>query len=113
MDEQSVVAAYKRMAKSYDRVFGAVFEPGRQLAVSKMGCKSGDRILEVGVGTGLSLVHYPEDVKVTGIDVSPHMLEQARARLNGDAIVTYSGFLTATRSHTIKTVQRSTLMVSK
>lgn len=85
MDNQSVATAYRRMAKNYDRFFGAVFEPGRQMAVDKMNCLSGDRVLEVGVGTGLSLGHYPEGVQVCGIDVSPHMLDRARARLNGQA----------------------------
>lgn len=85
MDEQSVVTAYRRLSKQYDRFFGAVFEQGREVAVDKMGCKSGDRVLEVGVGTGLSLDHYPDGVKVDGIDVSSHMLEHAQARVNGAA----------------------------
>lgn len=85
MDHQSVAAAYRRLSKQYDRFFGPVFEPGRKLAVDKMACRAGDRVLEVGVGTGLSLAHYPDDVHVTGIDVSPHMLDRARDRLNGQA----------------------------
>lgn len=85
MDNQSVTTAYRRLANNYDRFFGAVFEPGRQLAVDKMKCRSGDRVLEVGVGTGLSLGHYPDGVQVCGIDVSPHMLDKAHARLNGQA----------------------------
>ncbi len=85
MDEQPVVTAYRRLSNQYDRVFGRVFEPGRELAVRKMGCAPGDRVLEVGVGTGLSLGHYPDDVEVVGIDVSPDMLEHARARVNGSA----------------------------
>src|SRR6266545_2875464 len=44
-----------------------------------MKCKPGESVLEVGVGTGLSLPLYPPSVKVTGIDVSPEMLERARA----------------------------------
>lgn len=85
MDNQSVAAAYRRLSKQYDRFFGPVFEPGRRLAVNKMDCRPGERVLEVGVGTGLSLPYYPEGVHVTGIDVSPHMLDRARARLNGRA----------------------------
>jgi phosphatidylethanolamine/phosphatidyl-N-methylethanolamine N-methyltransferase len=46
-----------------------------------MGCSPGERILEVGVGTGLSLPLYPQDVRVVGIDISRPMLEQARVRL--------------------------------
>src|SRR5699024_8681703 len=85
MDEKSVVTAYRRWAKQYDRLFGSVFEQGREVAVGKMDCQAGDRVLEVGVGTGLSLNHYPADVSVVGIDLSPHMLEHARARVNGSA----------------------------
>lgn len=85
MNEQSVVTAYRRWSKQYDRLFGTVFEQGRQLTVKKMACEAGDRILEVGVGTGLSLTHYPDNVAVVGIDLSPDMLEYARGRVNGSA----------------------------
>jgi phosphatidylethanolamine/phosphatidyl-N-methylethanolamine N-methyltransferase len=46
-----------------------------------MRCLPGQRILEVGVGTGLSLPLYPRHACVTGIDVSPEMLERARGRV--------------------------------
>lgn len=84
MDKQSVVTAYRRLSSQYDRFFGAVFEQGREVSVEKMACKPGDRVLEVGVGTGLSLDHYPKGVIVDGIDVSPDMLEHARARVDAD-----------------------------
>ena len=85
MDERSVVTAYRRLSGTYDRFFGPVFEQGRQVTVDKMGCQAGDRVLEVGVGTGLSLDHYADGVEVVGIDVSPDMLEHARKRVNGNA----------------------------
>ncbi|MES1946869.1 phosphatidylethanolamine N-methyltransferase [Salinisphaera sp. C84B14] len=85
MDEKSVVTAYRRLSRQYDRFFGPVFEQGREVAVRKMDCNAGDRVLEVGVGTGLSLDHYADDVEVVGIDVSPEMLEYAKARVNGNA----------------------------
>ena len=85
MDEKSVVTAYRRLSRQYDRFFGPVFEQGREVAVRKMDCRAGDRVLEVGVGTGLSLDHYADDVEVVGIDVSPEMLEYAKARVNGNA----------------------------
>ncbi|MEW6263851.1 MAG: class I SAM-dependent methyltransferase [Thermodesulfobacteriota bacterium] len=72
-----VIAAYERHAKYYNHVFGRIFEPGRRLTVKMMNCRSGDNILEVGVGTGLSLPHYPEYTKVVGIDLCPQMLAQA------------------------------------
>ncbi len=80
MDIDGVRDAYRRYAHLYDRWFGKIFHPGRKLAIDQMGIKPGDRVLEVGVGTGLSLPEYPEGVEVTGIDVSPEMIDQARDR---------------------------------
>lgn len=85
MDHRSVVKAYGRLANQYDRFFGPVFEHGRQQALARMACGAGDRVLEVGVGTGISIPQYPEGVEVTGIDVSEEMLEKARDKLNGDS----------------------------
>lgn len=56
-------------------------EPGRKRVVRSLNCQSGERVLEVGVGTGLSLPLYPNEVEVTGIDVSSEMLEKARERV--------------------------------
>src|ERR1700682_1027723 len=81
MQIESVKAAYRRYAGIYDTVFGPVLQPGRKAVVDALRCKPGDRVLEVGVGTGLSLPLYPRDVRVTGIDVSREMLEKARARV--------------------------------
>jgi phosphatidylethanolamine/phosphatidyl-N-methylethanolamine N-methyltransferase len=81
MDETSVIKTYKRYAGSYDRVFGRVFEHGRKQAVEKMNCMEGDRVLEVGIGTGLAMHHYPASALVFGIDISPHMLAVARQNI--------------------------------
>ncbi len=78
MDLISVQKVYKRYSKVYNFYFGWIFHPGRQNAIELVDTKPGHRILEVGVGTGLSLPLYPKDVKVVGIDISPHMLEKAR-----------------------------------
>jgi len=79
-DIDGVRQAYRRYAHLYDRWFGKIFHPGRKLAIDQMGIQPGDRVLEVGVGTGLSLPEYPEGVEVTGIDVSHEMIDQARQR---------------------------------
>jgi phosphatidylethanolamine/phosphatidyl-N-methylethanolamine N-methyltransferase len=81
MQIESVKAAYRRYAAYYDAVFGPVLQPGRKAVVQALGLRSGERVLEVGVGTGLSLPLYPRDVRITGIDVSREMLEKARARV--------------------------------
>ncbi|MCF8093939.1 MAG: methyltransferase domain-containing protein [Desulfobacteraceae bacterium] len=77
-DKTTVIKAYKRYAKNYDRIFGKIFEHGRRVLVDKMRAEAGQRLLEVGVGTGLSLPLYPEGVSVVGIDISPHMLWLAK-----------------------------------
>src|SRR5438552_10639329 len=83
MTRATVLAAYRRMAPFYDWMFGACFEPGRRRAVDTLAPTAGQHILEVGVGTGLALRHWPARARVTGIDLSPDMLmraEQARRR---------------------------------
>lgn len=71
---------YRRYARGYDLYFGALLQPGRRAVVAQMDCRPGERILEVGVGTGLSLSLYPRHVVVTGIDLSEEMLMRARVR---------------------------------
>lgn len=81
MDLDSIRTAYRRYANHYDRIFGPVFNPGRKLALQTLDLEPGQRVLEVGVGTGLSLPYYPKDVRVVGIDISPEMLDKARDRV--------------------------------
>jgi phosphatidylethanolamine/phosphatidyl-N-methylethanolamine N-methyltransferase len=81
MQIEAVKAAYRRYARIYDAVFGAVLQPGRKAVLDALNLKPGDRVLEVGVGTGLSLPLYPRNVRVTGIDVSREMLDKARSRV--------------------------------
>ena len=81
MERQAIEKVYRRYAKVYDACFGSLFEPGRRLAIEKLDCRPGQRILEVGIGTGLSLPFYPDDVRVAGIDISHEMLKGAQARL--------------------------------
>src|SRR5438309_5963636 len=82
LEIESVKAAYRRYAAVYDAVFGPVLQPGRKAVMQALGLRPGDRVLEVGVGTGLSLPLYPRDVRITGIDVSREMLEKARRRVS-------------------------------
>jgi len=81
MDEASIINSYRRYAGSYDRIFGPIFAQGRKQAVKKMNCLTNDRILEVGIGTGLAVNYYPAYTKVFGIDISPHMLAVARRNI--------------------------------
>ncbi len=72
---------YRWFAPLYDLVFGASLAPGRRAALAALDCRPGERILEVCVGTGLSLPLYPIQVRVTGIDISRDMLDKAAARV--------------------------------
>jgi phosphatidylethanolamine/phosphatidyl-N-methylethanolamine N-methyltransferase len=80
MDTDSVRHAYRRWAPVYDYTFGQVAEAGRRHAVEIINKRKG-RVLEVGVGTGLSLPCYGGHLTVTGIDLSPEMLEKAREKV--------------------------------
>jgi len=80
MDRDQVAGAYDRWAPIYDLVFGAVFRKGRRAAVVAAEAVGG-RVLEVGVGTGLSLAGYGKGTRVFGIDISDPMLDKARQRV--------------------------------
>ncbi len=80
MDLHDTIRTYRLFSGSYDIVFGPVFHPGRKDAVRIANDRPGQRILEVGVGTGLSLPHFRPDSRVTGIDVSAEMLAKAQRR---------------------------------
>ena len=81
MDIESVRTAYRRWAGVYDTVFGGVFLRARRRAVALVNQLPGRTVLEVGVGTGLALPYYKPDKRITGIDLSPEMLAQARRRV--------------------------------
>ena len=80
MELHVIEKVYRRYAQRYDLYFGALFQPGRKAVIDRMNCQPGERILEVGVGTGLSLPLYPRKAQITGIDISEAMLDRARAR---------------------------------
>ncbi len=80
MQETSIRTAYRRWAPVYDHTFGKIAAEGRKHAVEIINRSSG-RVLEVGVGTGLSLPTYKRDLEIVGIDLSPEMLEKAHERV--------------------------------
>jgi phosphatidylethanolamine/phosphatidyl-N-methylethanolamine N-methyltransferase len=75
-----VARVYENIAWFYDAFFGPTLHPGRVQAIRRLGIAPGDRVLEVGVGTGINACLYPSDCHVTGIDFSAAMLEKARER---------------------------------
>lgn len=80
LDEDAVRTAYRRWAPVYDHTFGAFSTAGRSHAVDVINQSEG-RVLEVGVGTGLSLPRYAKHLEIVGIDIAPEMLEKARQRV--------------------------------
>jgi phosphatidylethanolamine/phosphatidyl-N-methylethanolamine N-methyltransferase len=80
IDNLTVTKAYARWAPVYDLVFGPVFERGREAAVAAAE-RIGGRILEVGVGTGISLPHYSGNCRLCGVDISAPMLRKAKERV--------------------------------
>jgi phosphatidylethanolamine/phosphatidyl-N-methylethanolamine N-methyltransferase len=84
-DNVNVERAYARWAPIYDLVFGAVFDRGRRAAIAAAE-RIGGRILEVGVGTGISLPDYARSNSLVGVDLSEPMLRKAQARVAEHAL---------------------------
>ncbi|MGP0090873.1 MAG: class I SAM-dependent methyltransferase [Xanthobacteraceae bacterium] len=80
LDKDTITKAYARWAPIYDLVFGAVFDRGRRAAIAAAE-QIGGRILEVGVGTGISLPDYSTGNRIVGIDLSAPMLRKAHERV--------------------------------
>lgn len=81
VENDFVERVYEKLSKVYDLIFGPTLHPGRLVAIERMGIKPGDRILEVGVGTGINTSLYPPNCHMTGVDLSSSMLEKARERV--------------------------------
>jgi phosphatidylethanolamine/phosphatidyl-N-methylethanolamine N-methyltransferase len=81
LETSFVEGVYEKMASVYDVFFGLPLHHGRAKAIRRMAIKPGDQVLEVGVGTGISLPMYPRTCSVVAIDLSDGMLERARTRV--------------------------------
>ena len=81
VENHFVERVYRNLASVYDLFFGPALHPGRVKAVARMNVRPGDRVLEVGVGTGINAELYPPNCSVVGIDFSAEMLEKGRERL--------------------------------
>jgi phosphatidylethanolamine/phosphatidyl-N-methylethanolamine N-methyltransferase len=81
VENDFVNRVYEYLAPVYDYTIGLGLHPGRLDAISRMRIKRGDRVLEVGVGTGVNLSLYPRSCAVTGVDLSTKMLDKARQRV--------------------------------
>ncbi len=95
---ETIAKAYARWAPVYDLVFGAVFEQGRHAAIVAAE-RVGGRILEVGVGTGISLPDYSRDNRICGIDISEPMLRKAQERVVDLALSNVEGLWVMDAEH--------------
>ena len=87
LDQDAIVKAYRRWAGVYDTAFGRISASARRRAVDMVNRLPGRDVLEVGVGTGLSLPHYRSDKRITGIDLSREMLEKAHERVDRERLL--------------------------
>ena len=71
---------YDTWSKFYDQTFKILFTDRQRRAINEMHLGSGDRVLDLGVGTGITLPLYPAGVRVVGVDLSPGMLREARRK---------------------------------
>jgi len=90
LDKDAIAKAYARWAPVYDLVFGAVFDRGRKASIAAAE-RIGGRILEVGVGTGLSLPDYAPSNRLIGVDLSAPMLRKAKARVRAQRLGNVDG----------------------
>jgi len=83
MSEPTTSRLYDLWAKVYDKTFGALVHKRHLRAMDELRIKPGDRVLDLGVGTGMTLDRYPHDAKVIGMDLSPGMLGKAKEKAEG------------------------------
>ena len=98
LDKETIAKAYARWAPVYDLVFGAVFERGRHAAIAAAE-RIGGRILEVGVGTGISLPDYSHGNRLCGIDLSEPMLRKAQERVDEHGLTNVEGLWVMDAEH--------------
>lgn len=82
MDAEKLEKVYSVYSNFYDIVFGRFFHKSREEAIELLEIQETDKILEVGVGTGLSLRYYPKNCHVIGIDFCEPMLDKGKGRVS-------------------------------
>jgi phosphatidylethanolamine/phosphatidyl-N-methylethanolamine N-methyltransferase len=98
LDKDAVARAYARWAPIYDLVFGSVFERGRKASIAAAE-RVGGRVLEVGVGTGLSLPEYRWTTRLIGVDLSAPMLRKAKERVHEHRLTNVDGLAVMDAQH--------------
>lgn len=94
-DNDLIEKVYRQLAKVYDVAFGAILQSGRERAIGAIPTDRMLRVLEIGIGTALTVPEYPDNCRITGLDFSAAMLTRARKRIAklgvGDRVVLLQG----------------------
>ena len=80
MNQEEVKSIYGKYSSVYDKVFAHIFAPRIKIGIEQSNIRSGDKVIEVGVGTGISLPLYPRDCKIVGVDLTRKMLDKAQEK---------------------------------
>lgn len=80
MREPETSRTYDLWSRVYDASFGRLVTKRQQRAVAELRPRTGERILDLGIGTGMTLRSYPEDVTIVGMDLSAGMLRKAASK---------------------------------
>ncbi len=80
MNREQVRSIYGQYSSVYDLFFSHLFSPRIKMGLEKSDIQKGDKVLEVGVGTGISLHMYPDSCMLVGVDVTRKMLEKAQVK---------------------------------
>jgi len=86
MSEPATGKLYDLWSWFYDATFGALVHSRHLRAMDELRLSPGDRVLDLGVGTGMTLPRYPHDVRVVGMDLSAGMLGKAKDKCEQDGL---------------------------
>jgi phosphatidylethanolamine/phosphatidyl-N-methylethanolamine N-methyltransferase len=80
VEAERIQRTYSHYAGVYDLVFDRILQPGRRKSVEVLRPEADEQVLEIGIGTGLSIPYYPTHCSITGIDLSAPMLREAEKK---------------------------------
>ena len=86
MEKSSIKKIYAAYSRIYDYIFKRWFYPRQEHVIHSLSLQEGQRVLDLGVGTGLSLPLYPRNVQVTGVDLSDSMLREAQRKVRQEGL---------------------------
>ena len=98
-DNDLVEKVYRQLAKVYDVAFGAILQSGRARAIRAISTDRALRVLEIGIGTALTVPEYPDNCKIIGLDFSAAMLARARTRIAKLGVVDRVALLQGDAAH--------------